>query len=157
MKYFIIYKDDKFIGYTDNKVVLKRFLEVRSSKYKVVKMHKDEIPLRIINNDSFESYALAYYNGYKLIDELPLFIYEFSKFESLIREELLTSSIVIKNLIRDIDYIKTDDLYAFKKALEKISDIYHDLITYSYHEPIYDEVFDVFKFFKVVYDKDLIH
>ena len=157
VKYFIIYRSGKFIGYTDNKKILKRFLQIRDSKYTIVKMHADDISERIKISDVFESYSLAYYEGYKLTTELPLFIYEFSKFESLIREELITTTAIINSVLRDINYIKYDKLDEFKNALSEINNLYTELITYSYHEPIYDENFDVFKFFKYLYERKLIH
>lgn len=157
MKYFIIYKDNKFIGYTDNKKMLRQFLKIRNDKYKIIKMYDDEIASKIKTSDTFESYALSYYQGYELTTELPIFIYEFPKFEALIREHLITTVALIDAIRKQLEYFKSDDLEKFDSSLKSVYDMCYEFITYSCHEPVYDELLDVLGIFKYLYNIDLIH
>lgn len=157
-KFYCIYKDDKFIGYSEEKTVIKQFLSIRNKdKYVIKKIKSDEIPDDIISSASFESYALAYYQGYKLTYELPIFIYEITKFDSLIREHLITIVAITNSIQHNLEYIKTDKCDTFKDVLQNISDVVGEFISGIDHEPVYDEIFDVLAFFRIVYDKKLIH
>ena len=159
MKYHVIYKDDKFLGYTTSKKMLKQFLTVRKkNKYKIIVMTYDDLPERILHSDKFDLYALSYYQGYHLTNELPMFVYVFSKFESLMREEFIYGISCLQRLQRNIEYFKKLELPdSFNESMKNLHGICHDMITYSYHEPVYDEVFDVLSFFKRTFSEDRIN
>lgn len=157
MKYYLIYKNDEFIGYADDKEILKTFLSVRKNKYTIRKIKSKELPEKIRLSMQFENKALAYYQGYNLTNELPIFIYEFSKFDSLIREELITILAVVDTVRRNIDYLRTKKCDDLKLILDNISQTYGEFIVGIEHEPIYDEVFNVLEFFKLAYKRELIH
>lgn len=146
MKVYIIYKNDKFVGYTESKDVLDKFLKLRGKKYTYEKIDKSDIDSKILASNTFEQYELVYYQGYRLVNELPVFYYELLKIDENLNNMLTLTYKNIRNLLHDIDYIRIK-----KRERDTIKgSILYIQNQIKYHidtdEPVYDENIDIVKF-----------
>ena len=90
MKYYIIYKDDHFLGYTTDKKLLDNFLTNRKGNYKVKKFKEDEIPDELIKSFEFTNYELVEYTNYYTNNDAVIFNYEYIDMEEYMSRDCLT-------------------------------------------------------------------
>lgn len=147
MKYYIIYKDDHFLGYTTNKKLLNNFLDNREGKYHVEKIKEEEIPDKIKNSFNFTNYELTEYTNYYTDNDTVLFNYEYTDVEECMIKDSLALQYLLSVLIKDIDYLKITDeerkiiQYSFYRIIDDLN-----AITDS-NEIIFDEIINIRKYF----------
>lgn len=146
-KIYIIYKNDKFVGYTYDKDMLKQFKRTRKGKYKYIKFKTSKIPKNVLDNIDFDNYSLQYYVGYRLSTELPLFLYEFEKLEEKIKADLWDMMGSIELILDKLQYLKLDN---FERKLIKA--VFSELLKYienivTDHEIVFDEYIDIINYF----------
>jgi len=152
MKYYIIFKDNHFIGYTTDKNLLDNFLNNRKGKYKVKKLNEDEIPDEIRNSFEFSNYELVEYCDYYTTNDAVIFNYEYIDMEEYMSRDCLALQHLLKFVLQNLNLMNFNDedrkiiQYSFYK-------LYDDLnaITDS-NEVIYDEIININKY---LYDRYL--
>ena len=153
---YIIYRDNKFVGYTDDKMMMKVFMNNRrDGTYKFKKIKKSKIPKKIRESRRFEDYSMEYYNGYRISTELPLFLYEFEDLNSDLSNDLLALTESLHSISEAVKYLKLskNEKEIIKKSMNYINELI-DCCTFT-HEPVFDEVIDVIKYVnKPVKDTD---
>lgn len=147
MKYFIIYKDDHFLGYCVDKKILNNFLNHRKGKYEIYKIKESEIPEKLKNSFEFTNYELLEYTNYYTNNDTPVFNYEAIDMENLMVKDALAIQSLSEEVIHNLKYFKLTDeelkiiKYSFERLIEDLN-----CITDS-NEVIYDEIFNINKYF----------
>ena len=151
MKYYIIYKNKHFIGYTQNKNLLDRFLKSRKGKYTVKEMDESEISEEVKNSFNFSNCELTEYTDYYTDNDTVLFNYESLNMEDCIIKDCLFLHHLLEGLLNDIKYFKLSDeeskiiRYSLYKLIDDIK-----CITES-NEIIFDEIINIHKYFYELY------
>lgn len=149
MKYYIIYKNDKFVGFTTSFEMLQTFLKSRKhKKYMVRIMKEDNIDKDVLDSDKLSDYELSYYNGYSITNELPVFEYEREMLEEELYNYLCDSFATIEFFIKKLKYIKFDSEEDENEVKLFLNSILQEIFSiFEQAEPVYDEVVDVTRFF----------
>ena len=144
---YIIYNKNRFVGYTEDKLMLENFMKNRKGKYSYKKVKKSKIPKRILDSKDFEIYSLEYYVGYRLTTELPLFLYEFEPLEDSLYRDIFTLSESLYSFLIIMEYLKfsKEEKRIIKMSLEYIIQMIENVSIG--HEPIFDEVIDLVQYF----------
>jgi len=151
MKYYLIYKKDKFLGWADNKKIIKTFMKDRPGTYKIIKNDEEDIPEKIRKSFSFDNFQLTWFMGYYTSVKVALFNYEVSEFEEAMSRDSLKLHVAADQLIRHSKVIK------FSKEEKKlINYVCSGIIDRVYgitdsNEIIYDECIDIVKYFTEAY------
>ena len=128
MKYYIIYQNDHFIGYTTDKNLLDNFLKNRKGKYKIKKFKEEEIPEKIRNSFNFTNYELVEYCDYYTDNDAVIFNYEYTDMEEYMNKDCLALQQLIESLLENIKYINLNDeerkiiQYSFYKIYDDLKD-----------------------------------
>jgi hypothetical protein len=147
MKYYIIYKDSGFIGYTTNKVLVNNFLKTRKGNYHVEKIDEKDISNDIKNSSTFFNCELFEYINYHTDNDTVLFEYEARDMEeNIIKDMQLLQEliVVVMNNLKYIQLSKDEEKlikYVFYTLFEDL-----DTITNS-DEVIFYELINIKKYF----------
>jgi hypothetical protein len=109
MKYYIIFKDNHFIGYTTDKNLLDNFLNNRKGKYKVKKLNEDEIPDEIRNSFEFSNYELVEYCDYYTTNDAVIFNYEYIDMEEYMSRDCLALQHLLKFVLQNLNLMNFND------------------------------------------------
>lgn len=144
---YIIYNKKRFVGYTEDRLMLENFMKYRKGKYSYKKIKKSKIPKRILNSKDFEIYSLDYYVGYRLTTELPLFLYEFEPLEDSLHSDIFTLSESLYSFLIIMENLKfsKEEERIIKMSLEYLIQVIEN-VTLGF-EPIFDEVIDIVQYF----------
>ena len=144
---YIIYNKNRFVGYTEDKLMLENFMKYRKGKYSYKKVKKTKIPKRILNSKDFEIYSLDYYVGYRITTELPLFLYEFEPLEDSLHRDIFTLSESLYSFLLIMKYLRftKEEERIIKISLEYLIQVIENVSLG--HEPIFDEVIDLVQYF----------
>lgn len=156
MKYYLIYRKGKFVGFTTSFDMLRKFLDSRQHrKYMVRIIPEEEIDEEILNSTKLSEYDLSYYNGYSITYELPVFEYEREMLEDELYNYLCDSFATIEYFTRKLKYIKFDSEDDENEVRLFLKSILQEIFSvFEQAEPVYDEVIDVVRFFmKYILDK----
>lgn len=147
MKYYAIYKKDKFIAITDNKYYLSEYINNRKGKFHVLKIDEKELPDNIKNNFHFDDYSLTKYEGYYTDINLILTYMEYTALEDFMNDDAALLHHLLNKIFKQTEYIKfsKDEYKLIKYTLSYLIDFISS-ITDS-NEVLYDECYDVSKFF----------
>ena len=154
MKYYAIYKNDKFIAITDNKKYMKHFIENRKGNYKVIKINDKELPDNIKQHSHFDDFMLTPYIGYHGFGDVILTWREYMEVEELMSDD----AIILKQLLSRFNiYLKyfkfdKDSKRLIKYSLIWLIDFIENIVNTD--EVLYDECFNIKKYF---YEKYLDH
>lgn len=144
---YLIYRNNKFIGHTDDKLMLQRFMNNRKDgTYKYRKIKKSKIPKKVRESIGFDNYSMAYYTGYRISTELPLFLYEFEELDSDLGNDLLALTESLHSISEAVKYLKftEDEREIIRISIKYITELI-DGCTFT-HEPVFDEVVDLIKY-----------
>lgn len=143
---YIIYRDGKFAGFTEDKKMFNEFMSVRKDgKYTFKKMKKSKLPKRIRESDKLENYSMEYYIGYRIVTGLPLFLYEFEELDSDLGNDMLTLSESVYFILSSLKYLKLskEEKMIITESMNHIDYLISGVIT---HEPVFDEIIDIEKY-----------
>ena len=146
MKYYIIYKDDHFIGYTTDKKLLDNFLTNRKGKYTIKKFKENEIPDELRKSFEFTNYELVEYTNYYTNNDAVIFNYEYIDMEEYMSRDCLVLQQLLEFVLYNIKFIELTDeerkmiQYSFCKLIDDLN-----AITDS-NEVIYDEIININKY-----------
>ena len=145
-KYYLLYENNKFKGFTDNKKLKNKFLDIRNDQnnYECISIKKDKV--KDIHN-FYDDCELISHNGYDY--RYPIFEYEWDIFEPIIREQTLCFDEGLRDLLFRLSYLKLDKeeaLFLRRIIMELIETI--EVVINTDHDVILDEVFDMEKYFK---------
>lgn len=154
MKYYLIYKNKNFLGYTTDKKLLDNFINHRKGKYKIHKVPEDEIPDDIKKSFHFTNFELIEYINYYTINDTVLFNYEAIDMEDMILKDSLYLQQLSEFIIDNIKYfkLKKENEKLIKYSLKYLIDTL-DCITDS-NEVIFDEIINIKKYF---YERYLVN
>lgn len=147
MKYYAIYKKDEFVAITDNKKYLNHYIANRKGKFNIIKINENELPEDIKNNIYLDDYMLSHYQGYYTDVDLVLTYREYTAVEDFMNDDAALLQFILTKLVKQLKYIKFTNeehrliTYAFSYIIDFISGITES------NEVLYDEYFDVKKFF----------
>ena len=156
MKYYIIYRNNKFVGFTTSFEMLQIFLKSRKhKKYMVRIMKENNIDKDILNSEKLSDYELSYYNGYSITYELPVIEYEREMLDEELYNYLCDVYATIEYFIKKLKYIRFDSEEDETEVKLFLNSILQEIFSiFEQAEPAYDEVVDVTRFFmKYIIDK----
>ena len=155
MKYFVIYENSKFIGFTDDKELLDIFINTRKGEYEYIKIKEKDLPQYIKSMSIFHDYMLIKYISYYSNNSVVFFNYEAFSMEYSMSEDCIVLETLLRNILKYSKYLKlTEDEYqiiqiSFRKLITDL-----ECVTNG-HEVIYDEIIDIDKYFNNRYLTDI--
>lgn len=152
-KIYLIYKDEKYIAYTDDKILLKDFMKKRKGNFSFTKVSKKEIPKDIQDMMDENLTQLIYYTGYMSCNEYPIIEYEHSKLDDLAIDfcaEFQTLIMILKSHLKCINLTKEEmkiiDLVITR--FESVTGEFLDLV--GEPEIVLDEFINIGEFIKLL-------
>ena len=147
MKYYIIYKDNHFIGYSTNKKLVNNFLNSRKDDYHVEIIDEKDISNDIKNSSTFFNCELFEYINYHTDNDTVLFEYEARDMEENIINDMQLLQELIVVVMNNLKYIKLSKdeekliKYVFYTLFEDLNSITDN------DEVIFDELINIKKYF----------
>lgn len=155
MKYYVIYHKGVFVGYSNSHEMVKNFIECRKPYKYMVRIFKEkDISEDILQNDMLSNFELSYYQGYNLINELPVFEYEREMIDNILYEDICDMCYTCHSLLDKLPYIKFDSELDYLEVTALIERITTELWS-TLEDMTYDDVIDLVKYFKHKLLKDI--
>lgn len=147
MKIWLIYSNENFVAYADNKEIVSHFIKSRKEDYDVLKVKYRKLPDMVKSSQSFYSRQLVYFVGYNTNMKIPLIQYELELLEFEIRNMCIYTTASIKRIIELMRYIKIpyEEMDSIKEALSVLSNLITDACDFE-HEIIYDDIIEIDEF-----------
>ena len=144
MKYYLIYINNKFFAWSDDKNTIKDFKKLINKPINILKTNDRVLPRSLVNSLDFVEKELIYYEGYRYIDSGPIRICDMETLYGYILDIYLDFKVSFDNISHNIKYIDMPDNIKrkFIDILEKCIEISDDIIT-SDAECVYDEVINM--------------
>lgn len=157
MKYYLIYINDSFFAWSDNKETIKDFQNLFPIKMDIITVKGRVLADYLTYSSVFLERELVYYQGYRYVDAGPIRMCDMDELYDYIVKlyiEFKTSCLMTLSNMKYIN-ISDDIKKIFETKINKYLEISEDIIV-SDGECVYDEVIDIPKVIKV-YMKEILN